>query len=165
VRIAAELVSRLLNSSDPAGAVHQLDGFWCTRQGRTADQPWFGLSAVEFRVHLFLLYVGEVGNGGHAQFFLNPTGAYVADTIDALEALGMQDLRSTLAAACQVFPDAHVPPDEAAREKAVGEVGSSGEAEWERCDRQVYALEASCWPTALEYLRVHRTEVLVHERE
>lgn len=165
MRIAPELFERLLSSPDSAGAVHQLDGLWCARPGRDLDQPWFGLTGVEFRVHLFVLYVGEVGNGGHAQFFLNPTGAHAADTLNALELLGMTELRAILARACMLFPDGSVPPDEGVREKAVGAVGSSGQKRWDALDREVDAAEEACWPKALEYLRANQAEVLVGERE
>ena len=80
--IAEEFVQRLLHQSDPVEAISTLSDRWSVRA--RGDEPWAGLSKTERDVELVLVYAGEVGNGGHTQFFLNRAGRIVSSVRSAL---------------------------------------------------------------------------------
>jgi hypothetical protein len=164
MKVAPELVRRLLEGQDPDSAVLRLDQLWCARPGVSEDKDRFGLSPAEFTVHLYVCYVAEVGNGGHSQFFLNPGGAHAAATLEALATLGMAALRAVLAEACAAFPGARVPRDHAEREAAMAALPPAARRSWDELDRRLYALDRAAAPLALAYLRAHDAEVLAPER-
>ena len=62
----------------------------------------FGLRRPEYICQLVLIYTGEIGNGGHSQFFLNRDHGYIADCIEALHAVRLQDLATILRQASKV---------------------------------------------------------------
>lgn len=164
LRIAPELFERMLDSATPSEALHQLDSWWCARAGRSMEQRHWGLSQVEFDVHLYLLYLGEVGNGGHSQFFLNPGGDHAMETIEALERLGLADLRGILQRACAVFPALIAPKGSDIREAAMGRLTDAELSRWDALDKDLYKVDRSSWGHVMEYVRSHQDEILVEER-
>lgn len=164
LRIAPELFERTLASTRPSEALHQLDSWWCGRPDRSVEQRHFGLSLAEFTVHLYLLYLGEVGNGGHLQFFLNPTGDHASETLEALDRLGLTELRGIVQRACAVFPGAKVPKGSDVRETAIGQLTEAELLRWSALDKELYKVDQASWAKAMEYVAGHRDEVLVQER-
>jgi hypothetical protein len=75
-RIAEDFFKRLLHRTDPPEAITALSEMWEVRTQQTGR--WLGLSQPEHQVTMVLIYVGEVGNGGHTQFFSNRGGDIVA---------------------------------------------------------------------------------------
>jgi hypothetical protein len=70
------------------------------------------LSKYEQVVYLTWCYVGEVLNGGLAQFFFNSSGEYTRETIAALRFLGFREPAQSLAdAALLLFGSHDVPAD------------------------------------------------------
>lgn len=163
LRIAPELIERLLTSVAPDEALQQLDAWWCARAGRSAEQPSFGLSPAEFRIHLYLIYTGEVGNGGHEQFFLNPTGSHAEAVATALSELGLEKLAAIYAQARSVFPGASVPTEAMEREALAESLSDAALTLWQALDQQVYALGRETSAAVLEYARRHRDELLALE--
>jgi Domain of unknown function (DUF4375) len=164
MKISPELFRQILESEDAESAVLRLDQLWCARPGVSQEKERFGLSPAEFALHLYLGYVAEVGNGGHAQFFLNPGGAHAAETLEALATLGLRELHAILAEACAAFPDGRVPRDHAQREASIERVPAPAQARWDELDRKLYTVDRAAAVQAREYLRAHADEVLVPER-
>ena len=164
VKIAEDYFYRLLHSKDPLTAVYDLDRCCCTRPGRTVSQPQFGLSQPEFNVHMYLLYQGEIGNGGHCRFFLNPAGGYAPEVLEALERLRFEPIREILLRAIALFPNAEVPRNPTEREALVTHMTKDNLMLWGRLDREFYAIDGGYWGRLLEYLQEHAEEILRPER-
>ena len=107
--IAEDFVQRLLHDTNPLDAVHLLADRWSVRTN--PKERWFGLSRPEHQVTMVLIYTGEVGNGGHEQFFSNRAGDITARVLAALREIGFVDLERILIAACALFPEGKVPDD------------------------------------------------------
>jgi len=165
MKIGEEYFQRLLDGGeDDCSAVHELDALWCARPGRSESNQWFGLSRPEFDVHLVLHYLGEVGNGGHQQYFLNPVGRYAAATLDALRRAGLSEVHATLVEACGVFPGGHIPPDTTDRRDVVEQLDDDGLSLLSRMDGRVFSLATRGWSQLLRYLRDNEADVLTQER-
>jgi len=92
MKINPGYVARLLAASekDAVGALAELACLWSTRAGRNETGELTGLSPSELAAHLALWYTGDVGNGGHVQYFMNPMGYYAHETLAGLEKLGLE---------------------------------------------------------------------------
>jgi hypothetical protein len=159
--IAEEFVQRLLHETDPLEAVSILSDRWSVRA--RATEPWFGLSKPEYQVTMVLIYIGEVGNGGHTQFFSNRGGQVISPVRDALREIGLVELDTILGEAVALFPNGRVPADR-------DEVDRLWDS-WDRRQLKKFgALDARSWrqpdpyPRLLAYLREHQDQVLRPER-
>ena len=153
MKIAEEYFQRLLGSGDALDAVTTLDQLWCAREGVSLDKHQLGLSRPEYVVHLALMYDGEVGNGGHLQYFDN-RGERSADTLEALRELQLDGRASTLERALRIFPNGVVPADPSGKQlRDLGEL-----------DRELYELSEDVDETCLRYIRAHEDEILIPER-
>ena len=99
-KISERYFQALLVEQDALEAVSTISGFWSHRM--EASKPMFGLRRPEYICQLVLIYTGEIGNGGHSQFFLNRDHGYIADCIEALHAVRLQDLATILRQASKV---------------------------------------------------------------
>ncbi|MEH6646503.1 DMP19 family protein [Sulfitobacter sp.] len=142
MKLAADYFEKLLNDADPVEAVAALSAFWQPRIDSIAAR--FGLSLPEYQVQLVLIYTGELGNGGHAQFFVNRGVAYVDDTIAALQAVGLEALGDVLGQAEAVLAIAgrEFAPSDAAALEMLPEVDAA----------------------LLAYCRAHKDSILLPER-
>jgi len=163
VNVDRDYVLRLLQSSDALSAVFDLDGLWCARPARPSAPP-FGLSEPEFNAHMYLVYQGEVGNGGHLQFFLIPGGAFASETLTALQALGFSGVHTILSRATALFPDSAVPPDWQEREAIVAQFNQTTLDRLHQLDLALYRVDSGLWEPLLSYLREHTEFVLSEGR-
>jgi hypothetical protein len=161
--IAEEFVQRLLHQTDPQEvikALHILSGRWSVRA--RANEPLFGLSKPEYDVTMVMIYTGEVGNGGHTQFFSNRGGEIVSPVRAALRAIGLVELDTILGEAVALFPEGRVPADRDEVDRLW--------ASWDDGQlRKFGALDERAWrqpsdPRLLAYLREHQRDVLRPER-
>ena len=136
--IAEEWFQRLLHETPEVEAIHTVAQFWSHRLD--LEHVQFGLSLPEYRIQLALIYTGEVGNGGHDQFFENRGRDRLPDTVDALLAVELRPLADVL------------------RQAAAGGGGR------DRLDREAWALLSGLEPALVAYARAHEGEVLVLER-
>lgn len=150
----------LLHDPDSLNAVGELASIWSSRPGRKETDPYFGLLPCQYAVHLFLNYQGDVGNGGHFQFFSNPVGAYANETLLALKELGLRNIHEILSRAVAVFPDSRVPMDWEERNDLMNEFSDDVLDLWSRLDRQLYSVDLACFPLLQKYLRDHESEIL-----
>jgi len=155
-----EYVRRVLHDPEPSRAVFGLAQIWSSRQGRKETDPYFGLLPFQYAVHLYLNYQGDVGNGGHAQFFMNPVGAYANETLAALDELGLQEIHGILSQAVAVFPGSQVPKDGKERNDLIDGFSDDVFALWSRLDRQLYSVYSTYWPSLQKYLQDHESELL-----
>jgi hypothetical protein len=158
-----EYVREILDRDDPIAAVYALSEIWSSRQGRTESDSFFGLLPCEYNVHLYLHYSGDVGNGGHAQFFLNPMGAYASETLDAIFDLGFKEIHGILSRAIAVFPNGSVPKGWQEREQMILGFPESVPSLWGRLDKEFYAIDGAHWKSLMKYLRDHESEILERE--
>ncbi|MEJ2001017.1 MAG: DUF4375 domain-containing protein [Maritimibacter sp.] len=98
-KISEQYFQRLLNHPNALEAVSVISGFWSHRAD--GAKSMFGLSLPEYRCELALIYSGEVGNGGHSQFFANRGHDRINDYIAALDAVSLPDLGCILAKAAE----------------------------------------------------------------
>lgn len=164
MQYANKYIERLLFDTEPLEALPALCSIWTGRAGVTEEREFFGFSEPEFQVHLYLLYHGEVGNGGHCQFFLNPSGRYAAAVSQALVSLEFHGAADIFSRACSAFPSGHVPTDDAARDACIQRVPESAVQLWATLDRELYAIDRAYWPQLLAYLREHDAQILQPER-
>lgn len=155
-------MEKLLASPDPAVALAAISQFWSLRAD--ASKASLGLAKPEFNAHLYLWYSGEVGNGGHSQFFLSPIGAHAEETLSALQSMEFSALAAILQEACALLPNGFVPKDRSRRELAIRALSQQALRRWEALDRSVSQLTFRHDQMALHYLRQHLKEILVPER-
>jgi hypothetical protein len=164
VKYANEYIERLLFETDPLEALPVLSSIWAGRPGVAEERDFFGFSEPEFHVHLYLLYHDEVGNGGHCQFFLNPSGRHAAAVSRALVSLRFHSAADIFTRACSVFPCGYVPTDDTARDAFIQQLPESTVEEWTTLDRELYAIDSACGQQLLCYLREHDAQILQPER-
>jgi hypothetical protein len=162
MEISEKYFRELLFDTDALEAVSALDRFWCTHLD-ASERTWLGLSEPEHHVHLCIIYLGEVGNGGHTQFFLNRCGDIAARALRALEATELGSLRECLAAACAVFPGGVVPADQLGVEHVLGQFSENQLERLDALDQTVYSIR-DVDGLLLAYLRRHEGELLRRER-
>jgi Domain of unknown function (DUF4375) len=150
----------LLHDPDPIKAVFELANIWNSRPGRKETDPYFGLLPCQYAVNLYLNYQGDVGNGGHSQFFTNPVGAYANETLLALKELGFQSVHEVLARAVAVFPGSKVPKDWKERNDLLERFSDDVFALWSRLDGELHSLSSAHWPLLQKYLQGHESEIL-----
>lgn len=93
-KISEKYFQALLGQVDALEAVSTLSGFWSHRADET--KKTFGLSLPEYQCQLVLIYIREVANGGHTQFFTNRGHQHVEDYLAALEATLLHGLARIL---------------------------------------------------------------------
>jgi hypothetical protein len=167
MKISPRYVARLLaaTADDAVDALAQLSSFWSARARLTETGELTGLSPSELAAHLALWYCGEVGNGGHTQYFVNPVGSFAHETITSLEKLGLDQAASILWNAVQVFPDQRVPREQAIRLARINALCNDHLDLLHRLDLALWAISGRIDLTILRYLEAHRDDVLAAELE
>jgi len=102
-KISEKYFQSLLEQTDALEAVSTISGFWSHRAD--GAKKMFGLSLPEYQCQLVLIYSGEVGNGGHSQFFSNRAQKYIDDLLTALRATSLHDLAQVLGQAVNMQDD------------------------------------------------------------
>jgi len=159
-RIAERYFQRLLHETDPLRAVGELVGMWEPRSAASGMQ--LGVSSPEQHVTMVLIYVGEVGNGGHTQFFSNRGGDIVARVRAALRETGLLELEAIVENAVAFFPRSDVPGDRAAVDRLLGALTEDQLARLDRLDKETSRLDP--YPRLLAYMREHEDDLLRPER-
>ncbi len=155
-----DYLRELLQSDKPIQALGELADIWSSRAGRKVTDPYIGLLPCQYHAHLFLNYQGEVGNGGHSQFFMNSTGAFANETIVSLEELGFQEFKDILRRAVSVYPNSQVPKDWEERNLLIEKFPENAFSFWDQLDRELNSLDYTFLSLLLEYLRKHELEIL-----
>jgi hypothetical protein len=166
MKIDQRYVARLLSVADEnaAEALTQLSSFWSGRAKLSEAGELTGLSPAETAAHLALWYFGEVGNGGHAQYFMNPIGSLAHETLAALEKLRLEQAAKTLRDAFEVFPRRQVPKEPMARLAAIEALNDEHVDLLHGFDSVVWAIMGQVNVDILRYLRQHKDEVLTPEQ-
>jgi hypothetical protein len=164
MKINRGYVARLLAATDAAEALAELSSLWSTRAKVGERGELIGLSPTEMAAHLALWYSGEVGNGGHAQYFMNPMGSFAHETVAALEQLGSQRAATILRDACRAFADRQVPKDATARLAVIEALDRDNRDLLHRCDLALWAIMSQIDLDILRYLRQHEDDVLTPEQ-
>ena len=110
-------------------------------------------------VHAIVWYDAEVENGGHHQFFLNPTGIVWKDALSGLEAIGLDEDVAVLKAAVQRF-GSEPSLDHATRN---GQLADSG-ATFDGVDEEYYGFTRDDCQKTLDYIKKRPRKVLFRRR-
>jgi hypothetical protein len=157
LRLDRSLVDRFLDEAPADEAVYGINQYLGPRD---FNEPDFGMTRPEFNLRLFCIYAGEVGNGGHAQFFLNPSGGLAGRTLEALREMGLGGLSEILRDACSVFARGPGPASQDEREFIIGAFPPEAWEAWGRLDQRLYEQEPACFDEVLGYLRRNRMQIL-----
>lgn len=164
IKYAKGYIDRLLFATEPNIALNELSSVWTRRSEVTEAKEFFGLAEAEFHVHIYLLYEGDVGNGGHAQFFFNPAGRYAPAVTRALAALQFRETADIFRRACAVFPNGIVPAEDDERRHLIQQLPGGALELWAALNREFYAVNMAYRPQLLAYLRERDTEIFQQER-
>ncbi len=69
------------------------------------------------------MFCGGVDAGGFEQFFLDDSGRFAAETVQALDRIGAEDAADLLECAIRLFPSGRVPADRDERGEAMDDLG------------------------------------------
>jgi len=83
----------------------------------------------------------EVNNGGFDQFFLNPSGNYTIETLQALELIGENNTAKLLKEAMAEFPRSEIPRNRDDRIDILEKISQKSQEKWDKLDKQFYACE------------------------
>ncbi len=157
---SVEFVRNLLRSENPIHAVSDLANIWSSKPWVDRNVPYFGLLPCEYSVQLCLNYLGDVGNGGHVQYFSNQ-GEFASETVIALNELHFKEEKEVLVQAIAVFPDGTVPTSWEAREALIDELAEDDLVIWNLLDKKIFA--SSRYEDIRQFLLSH--EAMILERE
>jgi Domain of unknown function (DUF4375) len=157
LRVDRRVIDRFLD--DDMNALTAILGISQYLGPRDFDDPELGMTRPEFNLELYNNYTGEVINGGHGQFFLNPYGGFASRTLEALNEMGLENLSEILREACSVFADSSVPTDENERESAIRALPPEAFEAWNALDYRHWK-EDHRHGDVLAYLRRHRMHIL-----
>jgi hypothetical protein len=161
MRIAASYFQRLIDHTPASEAVSEIAAMWHPRV--TQVEPWSGLSFPEHNVQMVLIYTGEVGNGGHTQFFQNRAGRIVSHVQGALAEILLLELSEVLRHAVALFPGEVVPLEPDAVDRVVDSWDDAVLARLAALDRRVWNVR-DVDEHLIDYLRRNRRDVLRPER-
>jgi len=165
MKISQSYIRRLLaDEENAAGALGHLSNFWSTRAKLSEAGELTGLSDVERLAHLALWYFGEVGNGGHIQYFMNPVGSFAQETVASLQQLGLEHAAKILHNAIQVFPGGQVPKERTVRLAEIDGLGRRQLDSLHQADLALWAITKRIDVDILRYLQQHQDEVLSAEQ-
>ncbi|MGD9172490.1 MAG: DUF4375 domain-containing protein [Candidatus Thiodiazotropha sp.] len=159
MRFSEENLNRLLSSSNALNAVYELDSILCSASHVSTEKPLFGLSKPSYFVHLVLMYIGEVGNGGHNQYFMNPNGVYANETLEALEKIGLSEIKNVLEKAISIFPNEEIPKDFEKRKKVIESFNEETLKTLEKSTKELYKYDMKCYPRILGYLKENWADI------
>jgi hypothetical protein len=161
MRIAASYFQRLIDHTPASEAVREIAAMWHPRVKQV--EPWFGLSFPEHNVQMVLIYTGEVGNGGHTQFFQNRAGRIVSHVQRALAEIRLIELSELLRNAVALFPGEVVPLEPDAVDRVVDSWDDAVLARLAALDRRVWNVR-DVDEHLIDYLRRNQRDVLRPER-
>jgi hypothetical protein len=163
MKLSPKFVDRIFETYPPHEAIATVGQFLAPRINENQHQPDFGLTRPELNVQLYAVYTCEVGNGGHMQFFLNPSGNLARATLKSLREMNLTRLAEILARAMAVFPGEQFESDPDLREEIIQSLPSDTEAIWGRCDQEVFGNSTRWDAQILEYMRRNRSHFLQPE--
>ena len=102
-----------------------------------------GLTCGQRAFWLTLLLDGDVSNGGFAQYFSNPAGAFAPETLKELLVLGAVDHARLLERAIAVFPPSGFPRDTQVRNDILDALPDEVDVTLSELDDAFYALDDS----------------------
>jgi Domain of unknown function (DUF4375) len=157
--LSRQFVERILTEYEAGEAITAIDRYLAPRDANHAE---LGFTRPEMNLRMFCIYTGEVGNGGHLQFFLNPGGCYAERALVALREMRLSSLENILFRAIGVFPGARLPSNQVERVRLIESLPRDAMAAWDHLDREFYALRGY-ESDVLAYLRRNQTVLLQPE--
>ena len=106
---------------------------------------------------LCVLFMGEVDNGGIAQFLFNNSGDLTSETIEALKRID-EEYAGALISASQFFPDGIVPKDCEKRNEIMDSFDDEINERFEELDEKVF--ERDITQGLFDYIHAHETDFL-----
>lgn len=116
-----------------------------------------------FNLLMYINYTGDVGNGGHAQYFWNSYSDHVVDTLAALDEIGLPKFRSILEEALTIFEDGTPPKDKSQRERIVTNLRDENFIFLQQCDHALYEIyNDDAEKKAQAYMLAQRSRIIPH---
>jgi len=94
----------------------------------------------------------EVNDGGFNQYFINTSGDYVKETLEALKIIGSKIFFELLQKAVNKFPNGTVPQDRDERIDIVNVIDENIEL-WEDLDEEFYNYEEDIYTLMVNYIK------------
>ena len=161
MRISDGYFRRLLHHTPATEALEGLASCWGPRV--RSDHPRLALSESEHDVHVVLLYLADVGAGGHPQFFHGQPPGMTVRLASALRSLRLRDLSRAFAEACCLLPGDVVGSTPAELDRAMAARVGQGAEGIAAIDERVWRA-AGVEATLLQRLRGHEDDLLRPER-
>lgn len=98
----------------------------------------------------------EVNNGGFNLYFLNSSGEFAHETINALKTIKAEKTANILQKAIDVFPDQTVPRDRDKRREVVEAIKETASDIWDELDQSFFAYEDDLNSLNIEYVKQYQ---------
>lgn len=98
----------------------------------------------------------EVNNGGFNQYFINSSGEFAHQTIDALKRIGAHTTVDILQKAIDQFPDVKVPQDRDERNEVVEQIEEMANEVWNELDQQFYEYADDLNVLNINFVKEHK---------
>ncbi len=142
----------LLSSEDINLSIIEIDDF--TSGFREIEE----LSNPQKTFHYIQELLREVDNGGFNQYFINYSGDYAMDTVEALNAIGAYKTAILVQAAIDQFPGSDVPQDRDERVELVEKIEETANPIWDELDQKFFLSEDDLNALNIEFIKKHRNE-------
>jgi hypothetical protein len=144
----------ILFSNDTNGSIIELDNF-------IGELCSYGDEMNELTEPQQLFYYiqcleREVNNGGFNQYFINSSGEFAHQTIDALKRIGAHTTVDILQKAIGQFPDGKVPQDRDERNEVVEQIEEMANEVWNELDQQFYEYADDLNALNMSFVRQHK---------
>jgi len=100
----------------------------------------------------------EVNNGGLDQFFVNSSGDYAEETINALKQIRSVRFLKILETAVEQFPNAKPPKDRDERLEVMERIEDKTASIWNALDDEFYKYDEDIYSLMIEYIRANIKE-------
>jgi len=100
----------------------------------------------------------EVNNGGFHQFYINSSGNYANETIDALTRIGALKTAEIVRTANSEFKNGLVPTDRGKRFSEVQNIAQKAEKNWSKCNLDFYEYEDNLTELLISFVIQHKND-------
>jgi Domain of unknown function (DUF4375) len=147
-------LEKLLASADINSSIIELDNFICLicQWGEKIEILTYEQQQFYFIQNL----EREVNNGGFEQYFVNSSGDFAHETLEALKIVGALLTATLLQIAIDEFPNQNVPKDRNERIDFIINLSEKTSEVWEKLDQKFFAYEDDLNTLNIEYVRKNR---------
>lgn len=151
-----ENLESLLSSSNINDSVIELDNFIAElcEYGENTDALTEPQKIFYFNQNL----EREINNGGFNQYFINSSGDFAHETINALKLISADKTANILQEAIDQFPNKKVPKDRDERIEIVEQIEEKADEIWEELDGRFFEYQEDLNELNIDYVRKNQKE-------